>query len=277
MPSSRSSRGALAAILPLLVLVFFAATQKPIEYFNSQASRDAFHAGIGSGVARDWIDRAVGRDADVAAIYTGQRPFVATWDNEVFNRSLHTIYNFGLFFDGLPQTQIAPDPETGIVHDAAGNKPHPEYVLADDTVLVRGKVVRHDDPVGLTLYKSGPQLALRGQSSGIYPDGWSGPTAAFTIYGCEGGTLSAHAAWRPGARRRTPQTVTASPGSRRLARTTVPAQAGKPASGSRSRPRSTSATCSLAVTPDRRPRADDRDARHAELGIRMLNPVYSPS
>ena len=114
-------------------------------------------------------------------------------------------------------------------------------MLADDTVLVRGKVVRHDDPVGLTLYKSGPQLALRGQSSGIYPDGWSGPTAAFTIYGCEGGTLSLTLLGDPTLSPH-PQTVTASTGSRRLAPDDGTGRPAKPASRSRSRPRSTSAT-----------------------------------
>ena len=161
----------LAALVPLVVLLFLALSQRPIERFNAQASTDAFRAGIGSGVARDWIDQAVGRDADVAAIYTGERPFVATWDNEFFNRSLKQVYNFGLFFDGLPQTQIAPDPKTGLVHDVAGNAPRPEYVLADDTVLVRGKAVSRDPVVGLTVYKVGPRFAMLGRTSGIYPDG----------------------------------------------------------------------------------------------------------
>ena len=108
------ARGALAVLVPLVVLAVLRLSQRPIEGFNSQASRDAFHAGIGSGVARDWIDHAVGRDADVAAIYTGERPFVATWDNEVFNRSLKHVYNFGLFFDGLAADADRPGSEDGI-------------------------------------------------------------------------------------------------------------------------------------------------------------------
>ena len=256
------------------MLAFLAYSQRPIEGFTSQASRDAFYAGIGGGVARDWIDDAVGRDADVAAIYTGERPFVATWDNEFFNRSVKHVYNFGLFFDGLPQTQIAPDPSTGVVHEPGGKLLRPQYVLADDTVLVQGKVVRHDDPVGLTLYKSSSRLALRGRSSGIYPDGWSGPTAAFTIYGCQGGTLSAtllgDRALNPH-----PQTITASAGSRRMARTTVP-------SGRRARfeiplvAKKHVCDVNLAVTPTAVPAQAIGTLDTRELGIRILRPTYRP-
>ena len=263
-----------AVLVPLVVLAFLAYSQRPIEGFTSQASRDAFYAGIGGGVARDWIDDAVGRDADVAAIYTGERPFVATWDNEFFNRSVKHVYNFGLFFDGLPQTQIAPDPSTGVVHEPGGKLLRPQYVLADDTVLVQGKVVRHDDPVGLTLYKSSSRLALRGRSSGIYPDGWSGPTAAFTIYGCQGGTLSAtllgDRALNPH-----PQTITASAGSRRMARTTVP-------SGRRARfeiplvAKKHVCDVNLAVTPTAVPAQAIGTLDTRELGIRILRPTYRP-
>jgi hypothetical protein len=268
----------LAALVPLVVLVFLALSQRPIERFNSQASADAFHAGIGSGVARDWIDRAVGRDADVAAIYTGERPFVATWDNEFFNRSLKHVYNFGLVFDGLPQTQIAPDPKTGLVRDVAGNAPRPEYVLADDTVLVRGKAVSRDPVVGETVYKVGPRFALVGRTSGIYPDGWSGPTGAFGFYACEGGTLTVTLLGDPAL---TPQgqTVVASAGTTKpkvVARTTA-----RP--GRRVRftiplvPENHICSVSLAVSPTAVPaqRIGTADAR--TLGIRMLHPVYSPS
>ena len=85
-----------ALFAPALVLAFMAASQHWIERDTHKASRDAYNAGIGRGTDRDWIDDAVGRSADVATIYTGQREFVATWDNEFFNRSLRAVYNFGL-------------------------------------------------------------------------------------------------------------------------------------------------------------------------------------
>jgi hypothetical protein len=266
-----------AVLVPLVVLVFFALSQRQIERFNAAASTDAFRAGIGSGVPRDWIDRAVGRDADVAAIYTGERPFVATWDNEFFNRSLKHVYNFGLFFDGMPQTQIAPDPKTGLVHDEAGNAPNPEYVLADDTVIVRGKAVARDPVVGETVYKTGPRFALEGRTSGIYPDGWSGPAGNFGFYACEGGTLTVTLLGDPALTPRG-QTVVASAGTKApkvVARTTV-----KP--GRRVRftvplaPEGHICSVSLAVSPTAVPAQRTGTADTRTLGIRMLNPVVRP-
>jgi hypothetical protein len=267
-----------AVCVPLVVLAFLAFSQRPVESFTSQASRDAFHAGIGSGVSRDWIDHAVGRDADVAAIYTGERPFVATWDNEFFNRSLKHVYNFGLFFDGLPQTQIAPDPKTGLVHDVAGNTPHPGYVLADDTVLVRGKVVSRDPVVGLTLYRTGPRFSLVGRTSGIYPDGWSGPTGAFGFYACNGGTLTVTLLGDPALTPRG-QAVVASVGTTKpkvVART-------KARPGHRVRfviplvAENHICSVSLAVSPTSVPQQRIGTPDLRVLGIRMLNPVFRPS
>ena len=44
--------------------------------------------------SRDWIDRAVGRDADVAVVWTGKhRPLHAIWENEFFNRSVGPVYD----------------------------------------------------------------------------------------------------------------------------------------------------------------------------------------
>ena len=58
------------------------------------ASRGALFQGIRS-VPPDWIDRAVGKDADVAAIWTGKTDAHVIWENEFFNRSVGPIYDVG--------------------------------------------------------------------------------------------------------------------------------------------------------------------------------------
>lgn len=264
-----------AVLAPALVLAFLASSQRWIERDNSQASKDAYRAGI--GIERDWIDRAVGRNADVAVLYTGQRPFVATWDTEFFNRSVRTIYNFGLFFDGLPQTQLAPDAHTGVLRDAAGNRPSPQYVLSDDTMLVRGQVVARDAAVGLTLYRPRTPIALFAQTSGIYPDTWSGRQVVYSIYDCNGGTLAVDLLGDPGIIPH-PQTIVATLGTtgRVLARTTaqpgrrvrfsVPLVAEKQVCGVTFTVSPTSVPAQTIGTPDTR-----------ELGIRFQRPVYRPA
>ena len=77
-------------VLPLLVLVYFAAEQRPIESRTTLASRGALFQGIRS-VRPDWIDHAVGRNADVAAIWTGKPDVHVIWENEFFNRSVGPI------------------------------------------------------------------------------------------------------------------------------------------------------------------------------------------
>ena len=90
-----------ALVLPLLVLVYFAAVQRPIESRTTLASRGALFQGI-RGVRPDWIDRAVGRSADVAAIWTGKPDVHVIWENEFFNRSVGPIYDTGSADPGRP-------------------------------------------------------------------------------------------------------------------------------------------------------------------------------
>jgi hypothetical protein len=43
---------------------------------------------------RAWIDRAVGRNADVTLVYTGDNPYRG-WENEFWNRSVRHVYDLG--------------------------------------------------------------------------------------------------------------------------------------------------------------------------------------
>ena len=108
-----------ALVLPLLVLVYFAAEQRPIESRTTLASRGALFQGI-RGVQPDWIDRAVGRNADVAAIWTGKPDVHVIWENEFFNRSVGPILDTGAAIPGgLPSTAVTIDPHTGLVRAGA--------------------------------------------------------------------------------------------------------------------------------------------------------------
>ncbi len=102
-----------ALVLPLLVLVYFAAEQRPIESRTTLASRGALFQGIRS-VRPDWIDHAVGRHADVAAIWTGKPDVHVIWENEFFNRSVGPILDTGAAIPGgLPSTAVTIDPRHG--------------------------------------------------------------------------------------------------------------------------------------------------------------------
>jgi Dolichyl-phosphate-mannose-protein mannosyltransferase len=180
-----------ALVLPLLVLVYFAAAQRPIESRTTLASRGALFQGIRS-VRPDWIDHTVGRSADVAAIWTGKPDVHVIWENEFFNRSVGPILDTGAPIPGgLPSTQVAIDPGTGLVR-AAGRLVRHRYALVDSSLELNGKVVASDPGLGVSLYRLDGPLRSMTKVTGLYPnDTWSGPRVVYTRHACNGGAVAA--------------------------------------------------------------------------------------
>lgn len=141
------------------------------------AARDALAAGIGEP-RRDWIDLAVGRDAEVAFAWTGHASRFALWENEVFSRSVGAVY--------ATEAPLAGDlPERRLTGASAS------FAVSDGTVVLRGDVVAEDERRGLTLYRIGGPLVRIGGLDGLYPgDTWSGPMLRYAWTGCRGGTLT---------------------------------------------------------------------------------------
>ena len=179
-----------ALVVPALVLVYLVVIHGPIEHRTSEASASAVENGIGR--SPDWIDRLVGPDANVAALWSGNEPFVTLWENEFFNRAVGPVYNFGNFPDGLPQETVVLEPATGIVRRQTGAPLRSRYVLVDRTMNLEGRVLSGNRAAGagMRLYEASQPVRIREQIAGIYRDGWSGPQMTYTRYGCEGGVLS---------------------------------------------------------------------------------------
>ncbi len=83
-----------ALALPALVLVYFAVSQYPIVDEHRYRSAQHLFGGI-TMKHRDWIDRSVGRDADVACSVDRHLDEFTIWENEIFNRSIGDIYTTG--------------------------------------------------------------------------------------------------------------------------------------------------------------------------------------
>ena len=179
-----------ALVLPLLVLVYFAAAQRPIESRTTLASRGALFQGI-RGVRPDWIDRAVGRGADVAAVWTGKPDVHVIWENEFFNRSVGRVYDTGAAIPGgLPSTKVTIDRRTGLVR-ADGKPVRHRYVLVDASLEANGKVVAADPLLGVSLYRLNGPLRSLTTVTGLYPnDTWSGPRVVYTRHVCDGGAVT---------------------------------------------------------------------------------------
>ncbi|MDX6398416.1 MAG: Dolichyl-phosphate-mannose-protein mannosyltransferase, partial [Gaiellaceae bacterium] len=101
-----------ALVLPVAVLAYFLLAMQPIHagpHGMEAAAADARFEGI-SVPQRDWIDRAVGRDAEVAAVWTGLAHRFTIHQNEFFSRSVGPVYTLGgAMPGGFPETQVTVD------------------------------------------------------------------------------------------------------------------------------------------------------------------------
>lgn len=211
----------LALVLPVLVLAYFAVSQKPIEGKLRTASVGSLFAGI-TAPHRDWVDRTVGRDADVVAIWSGNTDRYSIWENEFFNRSVGAVYDTaGPLSGGLPETAVQADLRTGLI--SAGGRPvRARYVLTDGSVSIAGRVIARDDRKGMLLYLVGGQLRQTTRVEGLYPqDTWSGREVTYTRLSCRGGRVVVRLQSDPALFTR-PQTVVALVGGREVGRVRVP-------------------------------------------------------
>jgi hypothetical protein len=209
-----------ALVLPLLVLVYFAVSQKPIQGKHRTASVGALYAGI-TNPERDWIDRAVGSDANVIAIWSGNTDRHAIWENEIFNRSVGRVYHVnGPMIGDLDETALSVDRQTGVM-SADGSPVRAPYVLTDSSVEIEGEPVAQDVNKGMVVYRLSGPLRQTSSVQGLYPqDTWSGPSVTYTRLNCSGGSVTVDLQSDPGLFTR-PQTVVAASSGRVVGRTTV--------------------------------------------------------
>ena len=194
-------------ILPLCLLLYYAGTARMIENFTHQASVGAAYAGARK-TPRDWVDRAVGRNADVASLWWGGSvlPF---WEHDFFNRSVGRAYTIPGVYDGLPMTQVEPRKPDGLLRDTEGRTVRAEYVLTDQDSLIAGTPVAEDPGAGMTLYKVGGPLRVKQRVDGLYPDRWAGGSVHYVRHDCRPGTLVVRVNTEPELRQGRPVTIDA--------------------------------------------------------------------
>jgi hypothetical protein len=175
--------------LPLLVFVYFAVSQRPIENLLTRASRDSLFVGIRS-VPPDWIDRSVGRQADVAAIWNGRTNAYAIWENEFFNRSVGPVYHVGRNMPGGLFSPVAHVGADGYLRDAKGRTIHHRYVLSDGSLELNGVKRAADVALGMTLWDVQGAMRALTEVTGLYSGGtWSGSSVVYRRRQCDGGSV----------------------------------------------------------------------------------------
>jgi hypothetical protein len=144
------------AVWTATVIVVFAVTGFFVGARYSAISRSA--ADWGSPPSKDWIDRAVGADAEVAAVWSGRfdrglEGRYAIWQNELFNHAVGPVYDLREPLKRyVPETRIRVDASSGVVENLLGVPVSADYVLTDTGFPVIGRVVARDAGTGVVLY-----------------------------------------------------------------------------------------------------------------------------
>jgi hypothetical protein len=190
-----------AAVLPAFVAAAFVAVSWTAEdgvHGFRVGSLGALFQGI-TNKHRDWIDRAVGHDANVAVLWTTcrsercPRPWSLTdekvvWENEFFSRSVGTVYSLHDPMPGLASRRASFVDTTG--YFTSGGRPiRAPYALLDTSVEPIGTVVARDVHRNVAVWKLDGPLRQATRVTGIYPDTWAGPHVTYVRRDCIGGLL----------------------------------------------------------------------------------------
>jgi hypothetical protein len=180
-----------APLLPALVAAGFFVTWLPLQLWNhSFANLSSASYSTGVTQQRSWIDQAVGRDADVTLVWTGENPYRG-WENEFWNRSLRHVYDLGantLLAAGR-EPRLTIQQSTGILLDPSHRALRAEYVLADSTAQIVGTPIAADQGRQMTLYRVNGMVRTATVIDGWQPDLWTGPTVDWTRRACTRGVL----------------------------------------------------------------------------------------
>jgi glycosyltransferase involved in cell wall biosynthesis len=185
-----------ALFLPAVVLLWFAFATERIERFDHgfpKASIGALYEGI-TATPRDWVDAAVGKNADVAFVFSGRDKTHhpdTLWENEFYNRSIGPVYDLRQpSMGGLPETKVTERADGVLL--AHGKPIRHRYVLSEESVPLAGSVVSRDAQKGMALRRTHGFVRIGYRVQGLYAnDTWSGRTATYTRLRCTGGRVTA--------------------------------------------------------------------------------------
>jgi hypothetical protein len=221
-------------VLPAIVVAWFVAVSWTVNA-DVHGFRGAAVGALVQGVTtgdRNWIDDAVGPDADVAVLWTtcdsgncsdpkSTIDEKVVWENEFFSRSVGTVYALhDPIPGGLPERKAKYDRRTGFF-TWRGNRIPVQYAMTDASVDVLGRRVAEDVKKGISVYRVNGPLRKATDVQGLYPDTWSAERVTYVRHACAGGRLDVALESDGGLFRRT-QVVTARTRGRVVGRAEVP-------------------------------------------------------
>jgi hypothetical protein len=178
-------------VLPVFVALGFFLTWLPLQlWIHSFPRLSAAAYSTGIYAPRAWVDNAVGRNADVTLVFTGDNPYRG-WENEFWNRSIRRVYDLGApsLISGQSEPHVTVRPSTGVLQDPAAKPVRVQYVLADPAAQIVGVKIAEDTVEHMAVYRVDGVLRTSTSISGWHGDSWTGPRVDWTRHACTGGQL----------------------------------------------------------------------------------------
>jgi hypothetical protein len=163
-------------LIPLALVGYFVAAETVVVHSVGKAAKDYRNA-PSLGQDADWLDRAVPEGSTVALI-TGSTlgpdtDRIIGWETGFFNRTPFTWIAWGV--------NLNADPLTGSVTAIDGTPLQlPEYVITPSSAQFVGPVIA--DRGGFVLQQPTQPYRLAVSTSGVFADGWIGPTATIDVF-----------------------------------------------------------------------------------------------
>jgi len=268
----------LRALPVVLAACYFAATTAIADagrHGITTAARQTLRAGI-HGDTYDWVDRAVGRGADVTEVWNGTAPIQTVWETEFFNRSVRRVASIGPPYpDGLPTVELR-ERADGALATSRGAAYPSRLMLVPPSLSIGGTLVASDADHGLRLFRLGGRAVVLGDLVGLYPgDVWSGRHVTYRRRRCRGGRIEVALQSDPRLYD-TAQTVTATEAGRAVARVEVPPDSSVRNLDVPLQPRAGTCVVGFTIAQVRVPARVERGATDTRaLGVRFLGVAYS--
>jgi hypothetical protein len=154
------------------ILIFLAIVNVLMVGKTATVHAEASAGVLGSiRVHRDWIDAAVGPNADVAAIWfpgdvvcapgSERVRRAAFWQNEFFNRSIRDVYYVVQPApDNLPAQRLSVRPTTHRLKPTHGARFSPRFLAVAEGVRIQAPVVAVDSQTRTVLYRFRPETSV---------------------------------------------------------------------------------------------------------------------
>ena len=181
------------ALVALPVAIFALLVVASVSASREVGKRATYDDTFLLGGARDWVERKLGPDAQVAYLYTGELYWNGVYQHRFWNPNITRVYY--LYPEAVPGP-IPQEPvtvtQTGLLERSGGRFAPERYVVAPaDTKFIGTEIAELKQygilQPGLILWRLKDDMQLSYTVSGVRPDGDIHEPVRVVAHECEGG------------------------------------------------------------------------------------------